>query len=163
MGICRTYEFECNRAGHVSGMGPRIKFSGIKKNRPLSQGRNEAEDRVVSRVFMNMVFDELKTMGKGLREKIQLFKDGKLDLKELKREMGDHQIVLWAIMYTHAIENENEKEIKLWGEKIESYCVQKPKPDSGGESTGADHFMEAMATFVESKTEPKRLPKPKKA
>jgi hypothetical protein len=123
--------------------------------------RNEAEDRTVSRVFVHMEMDELKELGHELRGKVNRFlkKESGYTLKTLKGEMGEIRIVYMAQKFAQALEAGDIKEAEYFGEKIDEYCIQKPKPEAGGESTGADRLMEAVANVIEKKM----LSEPEKA
>jgi hypothetical protein len=70
-----------------------------------------------------------------------------IDSKELKKILADEQVRLIAVQYCEALDNKDLKEAAKWGEKIEEYCIGKPK-DAGPLEDGMGKLMEAIAAFM---------------
>lgn len=108
----------------------------------MDRGKRE-ENELVEKLDMRRVLDDV--FG-DLREKLS---GGKVPSKELKKLAGDARLRYIVMMFMTCLENLDLKGAEVWGEKVEAYCIAKPREMTVGPAEGsASLLMESIAKVV---------------
>ena len=113
-----------------------------KHSEKMEEGRR-SEEELVEKLDMRAVLDDV--FG-DLKEKLS---GGKVPSKELKKLAGDARLRYIVMMFMTCLENLDLKGAEVWGEKVEAYCIAKPREMTVGPAEGsASLLMESIARVV---------------
>jgi len=91
-----------------------------KRSRGLLQNRANQEDLLIEKLDVKAsVEDAMVDLKLGMRKK--------LTLKQLKELAGSSQLRYIIARYLSSYENDHLDDMQKWGQKIEEYCIPKPK------------------------------------
>ncbi len=100
------------------------------------------EHKAADRVDIRRICDE--ALGE-LREKMA---GGSMSTKDLKRLAGDTRLRYIISRFMEALENGDLQGAEVWGEKVEQYCIARPKEITVDAGSGANLLMETIAQVV---------------